>query len=383
MINRKGKTMQFHEYAMLLPMLSSDEKITLKKHIQENGLLNPIVLYEGKILDGRNRYEICLELGITPTTKEYSGDNPLAYVVGQNIERRHLSPSQKAAIAVKLEPLFAEENKKKEKQRKLSLPGNRTSANLHLSNVKASTRASKVTGASVRNVQHAKRILKIAPETFKEIEKGSKTINQAINEIAKIEVRAKLDSVAVQEVKKTAGKFDVIVIDPPWPLDFFPRESAPNQVSLNYPVMTLKEIENLTIPSSDDCHVFLWTTHKFLPFSFEILKKYGAEYKCTFVWHKNGGFQVVGMPQMNCEFCLYGQIGKPKFVDYKSFNVCFDADRGKHSEKPQEFYDLLNRVTAGRKIDMFNRREIKGFSVYGNQTKEIECPVKIQEVKIA
>ena len=369
----------FHEYAMLLPMLSSDEKITLKKHIQENGLLNPIVLYEGKILDGRNRYEICLELGITPTTKEYSGDSPLAYVVGQNIERRHLSPSQKAAIAVKLEPMFAEEAKKRQATHKEA--DVYLSANLHQG--KASTRASKVTGASTRNVQHAKRILKTSPDTFKQIEAGTKTINQAINEIAKIEVRAKLDSVAVQEVKKTAGKFDVIVIDPPWPLDFFPRESAPNQVSLNYPVMTLKEIENLTIPSSDDCHVFLWTTHKFLPFSFEILKKYGAEYKCTFVWHKNGGFQVVGMPQMNCEFCLYGQIGKPKFVDYKSFNVCFDADRGKHSEKPQEFYDLLNRVTAGRKIDMFNRREIKGFSVYGNQTKEIECPVKIQEVKIA
>ena len=199
--------------------------------------------------------------------------------------------------------------------------------------------------------------------------RGEKPLTKAIQDVARIEVSEKIKEISTNEVKRPDGVFDVIVIDPPWPIEKIERDVAPNQVGLDYPTMTIEEIKALKIPCAEDCHVWLWTTQKYLPAAFEILKEWGLKYVCTFVWHKPGGFQPFGLPQYNCEFALYARLGAPKFVDLKDLKLCFDAPRTGHSEKPEVFYDMVRRVTIGRRLDMFNRRKIEGFETWGNEAK--------------
>ena len=110
--------------------------------------------------------------------------------------------------------------------------------------------------------------------------------------------------------------------------------------------MTLKQIEELPICDvlAKNTWVFLWTTQKFLPASYDIIKKWGLKYRFTMTWVKSGGFQVYNYPQFNSEFIICGTIGNPKLADAKKFNTAFSAPRGKHSEKPSEFYELIIRV---------------------------------------
>ena len=94
--------MKSHEYADLFPMMATADIARLAEDIRENGQADPIITYEGKILDGRNRYQACLLVDVDPVFAEYDGTEPLAFVVSHNLHRRHLSESQRGMVAAKL-----------------------------------------------------------------------------------------------------------------------------------------------------------------------------------------------------------------------------------------------------------------------------------------
>lgn len=91
--------MEFHEYANLFPMMSEAEITDLSQDIWKHGQEHPIIIHEGKILDGRNRWKAC-QLGlIEPKLKDYDGNDALAFVISCNLKRRQLTPSQTGMIA--------------------------------------------------------------------------------------------------------------------------------------------------------------------------------------------------------------------------------------------------------------------------------------------
>jgi N6-adenosine-specific RNA methylase IME4 len=166
------------------------------------------------------------------------------------------------------------------------------------------------------------------------------------------------------------GKFRTIVIDPPWDMQKIERDVRPNQVGFDYPTMTEEELAAwhvLVDKAADDCHLFMWTTHKFLPAALRLVEGWDFKYVFIMVWHKPGGFQPIGLAQYNCEFVVYAHRGDPVFIDTTDFNCCFNAPRREHSRKPDEFYDTIKRVTPGPRLDMFARGPHEGFAVHGNE----------------
>lgn len=386
------------EFKALIPPLSPDEYSQLEANILADGCRDPLVVWAGEnvLIDGHNRYEICRkhDIGFDVVEHEFADrDEAMDWMDANQLGRRNITPDQFTLL------LGRRYNRAKRAQ-------GGTGANQHTVQTRqidgtAQTAAKLAAehGVSPRTVERAGQyadavaivekavpgfsqaieaprqavikaaaLIEKAPERAAEILSGTKSIADVRREEKREEILERLESVEAIEAKAAAGVYDVIVIDPPWPMQKIERDVRPNQTEFDYPTMSEEELAALEIPAADDCHVWVWTTHKFFPMTLRLLDAWGMKYVCTFVWHKPGGFQPIGLPQYNCEFAVYARIGAPSFVDTKAFNTCFDAPRGAHSEKPEEFYDVVRRVTAGRRLDMFNRRAIEGFNVWGKES---------------
>jgi protein gp37/ParB-like chromosome segregation protein Spo0J len=98
-------TLEPHPLANLLPPMDASEFEALTASIRDSGLRSPLVLLDGKILDGVNRWRACQVANVTPITRDFDpaaeGD-PLSFVLAMNISRRHLGESQRAMVAAKI-----------------------------------------------------------------------------------------------------------------------------------------------------------------------------------------------------------------------------------------------------------------------------------------
>jgi hypothetical protein len=105
---------EFHPAADLFPLMETESAAfgELVQDIRENGLLDSIELFEGKILDGRNRYRACRHAGVEPRFVTYEGTEPYHHVWSRHL-RRELAPDQRAAIAIEFEPFIAAEVEKR------------------------------------------------------------------------------------------------------------------------------------------------------------------------------------------------------------------------------------------------------------------------------
>jgi hypothetical protein len=106
-----------HPYAAIFPPMTGPEFDGLCRSIARDGPDEPIVLSEGKILDGRSRYDGCLVTKVAPRFRDYAGEcgSPLNFVVSKNLHRRHLTEGQRAMVAAKLVLLFEEEARRRQR----------------------------------------------------------------------------------------------------------------------------------------------------------------------------------------------------------------------------------------------------------------------------
>jgi len=374
------------ELRSLVTPLGIDELAILEESLRREGCRDALVVWHNAggdvLLDGHNRREICQRLGLPFDVKRIElpdREHARLWIEENQLGRRNFPDDVRAMIAAQVyarrAKLARSEHSRgaaKSRWRGTRCPEDNASTGHRSTSSRCRPALAKETRIPERKLRQAIEVSRRAPRLAEQVRKGLLSLGAAMREIRREEIREKLESVEMRKAKELAGKYDVIVIDPPWPMEKIELDVRPNQVEYDYPRMDVEAIGNLLTEkfekhATSDCHVFLWTTHKHLPDALEILEKIGLRYVCTFVWHKPGGVQPIGLPKYNCEFALYARKGSPKFIDARQFNVCFEAPRGKHSEKPEEFYALLRRVTAGRRLDMFSRRTISGFEGWGTE----------------
>jgi ParB-like chromosome segregation protein Spo0J/DNA-directed RNA polymerase subunit RPC12/RpoP len=177
--------------------MSDAEIDQLAADIKEHGLLETIKTYQGRIIDGKNRFRACQKAGVTPRFEEWDGKGSLvSYVVSLNLSRRHLTADQRAAIAVNILPLLEKEAKERQ--------GTRTdiAENFPQSQMgRSRDQAAKIAGVNPHYVSDFKRIQETRPDLAEKIRKGSMKLVTAVRELKNPPQRQEKSRTAIDEIE--------------------------------------------------------------------------------------------------------------------------------------------------------------------------------------
>lgn len=180
------------------------------------------------------------------------------------------------------------------------------------------------------------------------------------------ENQRRLEEIKAQPVIVPEGKFQCVVADPPWPMNRIHRDLYPDKVGMDYPTMT--EDELMACPyvpdkAADNCHLYLWTTHRFLPMALRLVEHWGFRYQCLMTWVKNEGMVPYSW-MYSTEHVLFCRKGNLQ-LERLGMRLHFSAKERQQSRKPDEFYDLVRQASPGPRIDIFSREQREGFEQFG------------------
>lgn len=385
---------EHHEIASIFPLFAGSELEALTQDIKTHGLREAIWLYEGKILDGRNRYLACGLAGVMPSFRQYEGVDPVGFVVSLNLHRRHLNESQRGMVTANIARLAHGVKKHKTDE----------DAQICASPIPTQTEAAQMLNVSRRTVQHARAVQdEGAPELIEQVVRGNVAVSaasevatlpkeeqaeivargeKAILEAAKRIKNEKLEVRRAEKIERIANisansgslevgsqKYPVLYIDPPWRYEINVCDET-RDLDNHYPTMSLSEIADLPIGdlATKDAVLFMWVTNNFLYDAKILLDRWGFEYKTNYVWVKD----KIGLGTWNRgqhEILLIarrGEIPVPKPADRTSSVV--SATRTEHSKKPTEFYEIIERQYPElSKLEVFARNQREGWNSWGNQ----------------
>jgi N6-adenosine-specific RNA methylase IME4 len=361
--------LEFHQLANIFPLIEGETFDSLVADIAMHGVREPIWVYEGKILDGRNRWRASQLAGVECPKRDYVGSDALSFVLSLNLKRRHMSAGELAFVALEIEKYEAKQAKLRQ--------GARTDIKEFLPECfgqQARDKAASAVGVSPRYVQDAKKIEKNAPHLAAEVRAGKKTIQQANREVKeqereqrREENRKLIETAQTPVVFAGQAKFATIVIDPPWDWGDEGDADQLGRARPTYGTMSFDEL--LALPVGEmadvDCHLYLWITNRSLPKGFALMERWGFRYITALTWCKPS----IGMGNYfrgSTEHILFGVKGS-QMLKRKDAGTWFAAPRGNggHSSKPSDFYTIVESCSPGPYIEMFARSQQEGWVSWG------------------
>jgi len=382
--------MRCHTYADLLPSMSDAEYQALVASIRENGLRDPIVTIlteDGPmILDGRHRYRACCDADRHPTFIPYEGPMDDAslrtFVLDKNLNRRHLSESQRAMVAARLSncgegrpsktsgiPLVSQSDVARELH--ISVDSVKCAAVILKHGIDALHQAcdsgdvpvsvgAKVARLSEREQMH------FVWEVALEIKPPHQILAGMHRDVrrALIEESAQRDDPGLP----IGRRFPVVYADPPWRYEEVSMGHTDRSIENHYPTMTLDAICALPVAdlAAEDAILFLWATPCQLAAALTAIWSWGYVYKSHLVWVKDRaglGYHVRNQHELLL-IARRGDLPMPEPSTVPS--SVLTAARGRHSQKPEAIYDLIERMYPGMaKVELFSRSCRPGWTHWG------------------
>jgi N6-adenosine-specific RNA methylase IME4/ParB-like chromosome segregation protein Spo0J len=351
-----------HEHPHV-PPLTAVARNALRNDITRRGIVEPLEITANDIvLNGRERLAVATELGLEYVpARVVSPADEVEHIILGALQRRHLSASQRAALALDLDQ-YRQLRSDAETRRLGNLRQNAETAVLPPRG-KTRDHVAAFAGVSARTVQDAATVQTHNRELFERIKTGEIAADLAARRIR----RALRDANLPPAPPLPQGPFELIYADPPWQLGNPDGQNAPEN---HYPTMTLDEIKRLQPPAAENAVLFLWAVNCLLPQALDVIGAWGFTYKSNLVWVKPS----LGLGNWTRNrhepllFAIRGRIEIPQ-PDQRPDSV-LEAKRGRHSQKPEQAYALIERAYPQlSKLELFARGGPRpGWQAWGNET---------------
>jgi N6-adenosine-specific RNA methylase IME4/ParB-like chromosome segregation protein Spo0J len=380
-VKSPAKPLPYHPLAELFPILEGEDFAALVADVKAHGLRSAIVLYENKILDGRNRYRACIEAGVEPRFVTFKGADPLAYVLSKNLHRRHLTESQRAMIAARLADMKQGERTDLEPSANLPKVDQASAAEKLNVSTRSVGSAAKVLRTGTKVVADAVASGRVPVSVAAKIADLPSVVQDKIiadprPDIAiKKAVRAKKEqALGAKQVALPTKKYGVIVADPKWRFEPYSRETGMDRAADNHfctsplEVIRSRDVASIAAP---DCVLFLWATAPMLPQALEVMAAWGFEYRTNLVWSKDKAGTGYWYRNRH-ELLLVGVRGNiPAPAMGEQWDSVIEAQVSEHSAKPEIFLKMIEGYFPTLPKIELNRRgpAREGWDAWGAKTQ--------------
>ncbi len=402
--------LSFHPLADIFPLMEGQSFDLLVRDLREHGLREPIVLHQGRILDGRNRYRACQAAGVEGRYEAYDGADPVSLVVSLNLHRRHLGESQRAMVAAKLA------NMPRGYRTDLSPIGEKSSEE---TKPVSQDEAARLLNVGKRSVERATDVREHGiPELTRAVETGEVSVSAAVDlskaepELQRIiiargekEILTAAKAIREERSRKlraerikrlvaaaegncalpTDRTYPIIYADPPWRYEH-PPMSQDRAVENHYPTMDLDAICALPVPAlaTADALLFIWVPPPILEQCFKVIGAWGFDYRTGMVWVKDriGMGNYVRNKHEHLLIARRGTLPLPSTAARPP--SVFEAHRSIHSQKPVTAYELIECMYPElSRIELFARNAREGWAAWGNQARPDSAASEGSDVAVA